>query len=133
MNMYKIIYPLLECRSWLLFVCFFVKKNLCSWWSSWQRCSFDCYSPVVKCSHALQEPLLSEGSPSHPPPHPTHNSYVITLFADATIIPFTLSADATITSWTPIKITSIICTSVWKYFFLYADLLNTLFLSLNGN
>lgn len=30
-------------------------------------------------------------------PPPPHNSYVITLFADATIIPFTLSADATIT------------------------------------
>lgn len=54
-------------------------------------------------------PCLVRDPSDTPPslPHPTHNSYVITLFADATIIPFTLSADATITSWTPIKITSI--------------------------
>lgn len=65
---------------------------------------------MVKCSLALLEPLLSEGSLSHFTA--PHNSYVITLFADATIIPFTLSADATTSSWTPIKITYI--ASVWK-------------------
>lgn len=27
MNMYKIIYPLLECRSWLLFVLFFCEEE----------------------------------------------------------------------------------------------------------
>lgn len=74
---------------------------------------YDCCSPPIKRSLALLEPLLSEGSLSHlfalcilhplSPPHIhthtyTHNSYVITLFADATIIPFTVSADATITS-----------------------------------
>lgn len=46
--------------------------------------------------------LLSEGSC-----HPHQNPHVITLFADATIIPFTFSADTTITYWTTIKITSI--------------------------
>lgn len=62
---------------------------------------FGHYSPVVTCSLALLEPLPSEGSlKTHLPsvPQPTQNSYVITLFAYATIIPFTLSADATITS-----------------------------------
>lgn len=46
----------------------------------------DCYSPVVQCSLALLEPLLSEGSLSHRP-QPLSLSHVITLSADATIIP----------------------------------------------
>lgn len=75
MNMYKIIYPLLECRSWLPF--FYVKKRSRQIFKSLsfdslymclvyvignrhERFSFffffflfDCDSPVVKCSLAL--------------------------------------------------------------------------------
>ena len=74
--------------------------------------------------------LVRDPSSSHHP-YPTYNFYVITLFADATIIPFTLSADAIITSWTPIKITSI--PPVWKDFVVYSDFQSTLLRSLNTN
>lgn len=58
---------------------------------------FDCYSPFVKCSLALLEPRLVRDPLAISLQPPFTDSYVITLFVDATIIPLTLSADATCT------------------------------------
>lgn len=141
MNMYKIIYPLLECRSWLpfpfllceeevtpdllrlfpLIVCVLHLIYVIGYHPD--RCVSWLLEPSCYMQPCLTGTSAEWGIPLSPhptppsPPHPTHNSNVITLFADATIIPFTLSADATVTSWTPIKMTSI--TSLWKIFCLF--------------
>lgn len=120
MIVYKITYPLLECRSWLPFVLFFVcDKEVMPDLSSdrlYIMCLLLIY--VIGNHHdryvflIVEAQLLNAALPywnpcfvwdpsaTHPPPStPTKpHPYVITLFADATIIPFTLSADATITS-----------------------------------